>query len=99
MKRISISKMEDKCDLVAGLLKSLSHPGRLLILGHLAVGEKTVSELQGLCELSQSQLSQFLNRMRLEGLIQCRRNGRFMYYSIANRDIESLILSLQNIFC
>lgn len=67
-KTISISKMEAQCEIVSKTLKPLSHLQRLMILGHLIQGERTVSELQDLCSVLQSQLSQFLGRMKLEGL-------------------------------
>lgn len=70
-----------------------------MIMGHLCHGEKTVSELVALCELSQSQLSQFLNRMKLEGLVSCQRRGRFQYYSPADPKIVKLIQAVQAIFC
>lgn len=98
-KTISISKMEGKCDLVSGLLRALSHPQRLMILGHLIDGEKTVTELQELCSISQSQLSQFLGRMRLEGLLNCQRKGRFQYYSVGDKKIVKLIQAIHVIYC
>ena len=98
-KKLSISKMSQKCDEVSGLLRSLSHPGRLMILGHLTQGAKTVTELQELCDLQQSQLSQFLGRMRLEGLVACERRGRFQFYSAADERIVRLLGAIQKIFC
>ena len=85
--------------MVSGLLRALSHPQRLMILGHLTKGDKTVSELQELCSISQSQLSQFLARMRLEGLVSCERQGRYQYYSVANDQIVRLIQAINSIFC
>ncbi len=98
-KNISIPKIARKCEEVSGLLRSLSHPQRLMILGHLAQGPKTVSELQKLCDLQQSQLSQFLGRMKLEGLVACERKGRFQFYSAADKRIVELIGAIQKIFC
>jgi DNA-binding transcriptional ArsR family regulator len=98
-KEISISKMQESCIDTAQLLRALSHPQRLLVLGLLSLGEKSVSELQAICEISQSQLSQFLNRMKAEGLINCERRGKFQYYFIADIRIKNLILALYKIFC
>lgn len=98
-KTISISKMERRCGQVSALLRALSHPGRLLIMGHLCQGEKTVSELVESCGLSQSQLSQFLGRMKLEGLVVCERRGRFQYYSPADSKIVKLIRAVQDLYC
>jgi DNA-binding HxlR family transcriptional regulator len=98
-KKLSLSRMASSCDEVSSLLRSLSHPQRLMILGHLTQGEKTVSELQDLCEISQSQLSQFLVRMKLEGIVGCVRKGRNCYYSMADKRVSKLVESIHNIFC
>lgn len=98
-RRISVSKMEKSCQQVSDLLRSLSHPQRLMILGHLTQGSKSVSELVGLCAISQSQLSQFLGRMKAEGLIESERQGKYQYYAIADQRLIQLIAVIQNIFC
>ena len=94
-----MKKMAGKCDEVSELLKSFSHPQRLMILGHLTEGEKTVSQLQDLCELSQSQLSQYLNRMKTEGLLKRARRGKFQIYSIDRQEVITLLAAIQRIFC
>lgn len=99
IKKISITKIEKSCKIVSELLNSLSHPQRLMIMGHLTVGEKTVSELHNLCKLSQSHLSQSLSRMKSDGLIQSERRGKFQYYSIADHRMVKLIGVIQNLFC
>ena len=96
---ISTGRLERKCEDVSLLLKALAHPRRLLIMGHLVGGEKTVTELQKLCGVSQSQLSQFLTRMRLEKLVACERRGRFQYYSAADGRVAELMQSIQKIYC
>tara|TARA_R100000656_G_scaffold92991_1_gene67376 strand:+ start:358 stop:660 length:303 start_codon:yes stop_codon:yes gene_type:complete len=98
-KRLNVDTMNERCKEVAELLKSLAHPQRLMITCHLAEGEKTVSELQELCAISQSQLSQFLGRLSREGLISSRREGQYSYYKIKNADIVKLLGSMQKIFC
>src|SRR5690348_9738263 len=97
--RISLEKMQRSCGDVCALLRALSHPQRLMILGHLLGGEKTVSELQALCGVSQSQLSQFLARMRAERLVRCRREGRYLYYAPSDPRVPRLISAIQSIYC
>ena len=70
---ISVSKMKKTCEDVCQILKSLSHPQRLMILGYLLNQPRTVSQLVELTEISQSQVSQFLTRLKYEGLIQSER--------------------------
>ena len=91
--------MEQKCDSVARVLKALAHPQRLLILCTLASSEKTVGEIEKVCEASQSAVSQFLNRMRLEGLVSSDKRGSFVYYKIADPKVNKLIRSLYRIYC
>jgi ArsR family transcriptional regulator len=94
----SIVKVEKKCGEACRTLRALSHPGRLKVLGQLTAGEKSVSELQVRCGLSQSQMSQFLARMKAEGLVRCRRDGRYQKYGLADKRVARLIEAVQGIF-
>ena len=76
------------------MLKALSHEGRLLILCVLADGEKSVSEIEGAMDMPQAAVSQQLARLRLDGLVTARRDGRSIYYSIASKDAKRLISTL-----
>jgi ArsR family transcriptional regulator, virulence genes transcriptional regulator len=98
-KKISIPRLEKRCGEVTQLLRALSHPQRLLIMGYLIQGEKTVTDLQDLCGISQSQLSQFLTRMKSEGLISCQRRGRYQYYQAADHRVTKLIATIENLYC
>lgn len=91
--------MQEKCEEVSGILKHFAHPQRLLILCYLADKEHSVNAIQEAVGLSQSQTSQFLKRMQVEGLLGVRRDKNFSYYFIKNPDIKKLIKSLQKIFC
>lgn len=97
--QLCVSKLEPACQEVTSYLRALSHPQRLMILGHLSLGEKTVSELEGLCEISQSQLSQFLARLKAEGLASSVRRGRFVYYKIHDERLSRLLVVIQDLFC
>ena len=96
---ISVKKIERVCEDVCQILKALSHPQRLLILGHLLSGPKTVSELVKLCEVSQSQMSQFLVRMKYEGLVSSERQGKFQHYSVADQRLIQLMKTIQGQYC
>ena len=91
--------MKRQANTVSKVLKALAHPQRLMILCALAAGEKTVGEIEQVCDASQSSVSQFLNRMRLEGLVSSEKRGAFVYCKIADKKIEQLIRSLYRIFC
>lgn len=96
---MNTEKMREKCDDVSAMLKAISHPQRLLIMCYLVEGEKNVTEILELCDISQSQLSQFLNRMQREKLLQVRKEGQFSYYRIGDKSIMKLMQAMQNIFC
>ena len=80
-------------------LKALAHETRLMILCDLLRGEKSVGELEALLSRRQSTVSQQLARLRLEGLVSARRDGRTMYYSIASDRARSIIGALYTSFC
>ncbi len=84
---------------VARILKQLSHPVRLKILCCLEESEKTVTHIVEHSGASQSWVSQFLARMKLEGLIACRREGSFAYYRIADPRLNQLMKSVREIYC
>ncbi|WP_157015724.1 ArsR/SmtB family transcription factor [Mesorhizobium xinjiangense] len=81
------------------LLKALSHESRLLILCLLVEGEKSVSELEETMNMPQASVSQQLARLRLDGLVNTRRDGRVIYYSIASKEVSSVIEALYDLFC
>lgn len=81
------------------LLKALSHESRLLILCLLAQGERSVSELEGIMNMPQAAVSQQLARLRFDRLVNSRRDGRVIYYSIASEEVSSIIGPLYDLFC
>lgn len=99
MAAVSVQKIKESCVEVSQMLKALSHPQRLLIMGNLLQGPKTVSELVDMCEASQSQISHFLTRMKLEGLVKAERDGRFVHYSVADGRLVKLMRVIQAEYC
>src|SRR5665648_260792 len=75
-------------NLQAELSKTLSHPIRLAILHSLRDSEKNVNELTEILGISQSNLSQHLALMRQKGILQTRRQGTCVYYSVVNGKIN-----------
>ena len=94
-----VRAMEAKCVEAARLLKMLSHPDRLKILCELINGERSVSELMNKVKLSQSATSQFLIRMKLEGLVASRKESLTVYYKILDPKVEKIVFALQGVFC
>ncbi len=80
-------------------LKALGHEGRLMILCHLSSGEKTVSELEKLLSSRQASVSQQLARLRLEGLVNYRRDGKTIYYTLGDKKAIQAIELVYEMFC
>ena len=80
-------------------LKSVSHRDRLAILCALQEGEQSVNELADRLKFSQATLSQHLGRLRLDKLVQTRREGKRIFYFLADPRVETLIAALHACFC
>jgi len=91
--------MISQSEAAASFLKALSHEGRLMILCHLSSGEKSVTQLEQLLSTRQAAVSQQLARLRLEGLVSCRRDGKIMYYALADNKARQMIDLVYNLFC
>ena len=96
---LSADEMETQAKSAATFLKALSHEGRLMILCHLQSGEKSVTELEHLLESRQAAVSQQLARLRMEGLVGCRREGKAIYYSIQDPKVATAIGMVYEMFC
>ncbi len=80
-------------------LKALSHESRLLLLCLLAEGERSVTELETILSLRQPTVSQQLARLRFDGMVTTRRDGKVIYYSLANENVRQVISVIYEIFC
>jgi len=79
------------------LLKALSHETRLTVLCLLSLGEMSVSEIESLVSLPQATLSQQLARLRLEGLVSTRREGRLIHYRLASKEVHALVEAMSTV--
>ena len=93
------NSMEERAEEAAAFLKAMAHEGRLMILCHLLEQERTVSELEQLISARQSAVSQQLARLRLEGLVENRRNGKVIHYRLADPRTRAMIATLHDLFC
>lgn len=91
--------LQEQARRASELMKALSHETRLMILCLLTEKEMSVSELEESVGLSQAAVSQQLTRLRHEGLVSSRRDGRQIYYSIVDSDVQTIIESLYELFC
>ena len=79
----------------AAVLKSLADPTRLKIIYILKNGELCVCQILEAIDKSQSTISHHLNMMKKEGVLSARKQGKWIYYKLAN---ENIIDSLEEIF-
>jgi DNA-binding transcriptional ArsR family regulator len=98
-REVSMQEIIEKCDEVSAVLKSLSHPVRLKVLCRVLDGESSVNELTEFCGIAQSAMSQFLIRMRGEGLLESRKEGTHVFYRIADSRTKKLLRSIKEIYC
>ncbi|MCW8842577.1 MAG: metalloregulator ArsR/SmtB family transcription factor [Rhodobacteraceae bacterium] len=83
----------------SNFMKAISHEGRLMILCHLVNGEKSVTELEDLLAARQAAVSQQLSRLRLEGLVIPRREGKTIYYRLADHRPRRILEVVYDLFC
>ncbi len=94
-----LEQMMRKARKASDFLKALSHETRLLVLCLLAERERSVTELENILSLRQPTVSQQLARLRLDGMVTTRRDGKTVYYSIADENIHRIISVVYDIFC
>ena len=86
-------------DTAANLMRSLSHPQRLLVLCALGSEEKSVAELREELRIDQVPMSQQLMRLRADGLVTSRRRGLTVTYRITRPEVLTVIAALHEAFC
>ncbi len=94
-----MEKMMANAQDASNFLKAISHEGRLMILCHLASGEKSVTELEELLSARQAAVSQQLSRLRLEGLVIPRRDGKTIYYRLTDDRPRQIMEVVYDLFC
>ena len=94
-----LERMVGNARRASDFLKALAHESRLMILCILAEGEKSVSELEDILNLRQPTVSQQLARLRADGLVSTRRDGKAIYYMLASTEARVVIGSIYRVFC
>jgi DNA-binding transcriptional ArsR family regulator len=80
-------------------LKALGNEDRLLLLCQLAQGEMCVSDLEAALDIRQPTLSQQLAVLRAEGLVETRREGKHIYYQVADVRMLDMLHLLHRLYC
>ena len=84
-------------DQFAAVAKALGHAHRLELLEQLAQGERSVEILAERAGLSIANASQHLQHMRRAGLVTTRRDGKFVFYRLADEGVLDLLSALRRI--
>jgi DNA-binding transcriptional ArsR family regulator len=96
---MTMFELRENAARATALLKTMANSSRLIILCHLAEGEKSVGELVKAVGTSQSGLSQHLAILRREQLVTTRRAGQTIFYSLASAEAAAIMRTLYVVFC
>jgi len=80
---------------LARVALALGSQGRLQILEFVAQGERSVDNLAAMTGLSVANTSKHLQALRQAGLVQARKEGLRVYYSLAGDDVVALVSALR----
>ena len=94
-----VAALRESASQACALLKALANEDRLLLLCQLVQGERNVGELESLTGIRQPTLSQQLGVLRNEALVNTRREGKWIYYSVASQEAMAILGTLHSLFC
>lgn len=96
---IETKNMQAKVSEASAFLKILSNPDRLMVACALVEGERSVGELENALGIRQPGLSQQIAGLREAGLIVGRKEGKQMFYRLADPRVETFIHTMHDLFC
>lgn len=98
-KQIDLGRLHAAAGQACELLKVLSNPDRLLLLCQMTQGEFAVGELEAMVGIRQPTLSQQLTVLREQNLVNTRREGKQIFYSIASAEAFAVLQVLYQLYC
>jgi len=90
---------DEQIDVISKMLKSMSHPIRLKILCLLQEQEMSVGDIREQVKTTNANVSQHLNILRSQGIIDFRKDANFIYNRITDQRILELIQKMRQLFC
>lgn len=96
---LDLPSMRAAAERARALLKVLSNPDRMLLLCKLSEGEHSVGALESALGITQPTLSQQLAVLRDEGLVQTRREGKQIHYTICSPEALAVMRTLYELYC
>lgn len=97
-KQIDLVKLHAAAGEASKLLKVLSNPDRMLLLCQMTQGEFSVKELETITGILQPTLSQQLTVLREERLVNTRREGKQIFYSISSSEALAVLQVLYQLY-
>ncbi|VVE13365.1 ArsR family transcriptional regulator [Pandoraea aquatica] len=96
---LDLARLRTAAHDATALLRALANEDRLLILCQLTQGERSVGELEAQLDIRQPTLSQQLAVLRSEALVTTRRDGKRIYYAVADGAVLAVLACLYDQFC
>ena len=94
-----LKRMMKNARKASDFLKAIAHENRLIMLCMLAERERSVTELEERLALQQTTTSQQLARLRLDDLVTTRREGKMVFYRLADERHRKFIRIIYEMFC
>jgi len=90
----------DEVERAANMIKSISHPMRLAILGYLGDGNQlSVTEIHNLLKIEQSTASHHLGILKDKGILASVRNGKNTLYYLKRKNLSKLVRCISECAC
>ena len=83
---------------ISRIFRAISTPARFRILTAIGKGEACVCHLEILLNLRQSYISQQLMEMRDAGLLDTRRDGRYIFYRLSEPELLGMLIGIGRLF-
>ena len=80
------------------IFRAISTPARFQILMAIGTGEACVCHLEAMLDMRQAYISQQLMELREAGLLDTRRDGRYIYYQLAEPELIDLLIEIGKLF-
>lgn len=90
MKKVKLDV--EKLEMAAGRLRAIAHPMRIAIIDLLTYNKKmTVTEIYERLEIEQASASHHLNILKGKGLLESKRNGKMIFYSLKYEQLTEVV--------
>ena len=96
---IDPERLREAAGQAVAALKVLANEDRLLLLCQLSQGEMSVGELEEALDIRQPTLSQQLAVLRTEGVVDTRRDGKRIFYSVADPKVLQVLEMMYRLYC